>query len=91
MHERIRRFTQEGDLGTDDFEKQKDLHRIYLEDRMRYDGYVPQLDCGLHWSTEYMVKSRTFKFKLTMYGIFVGKERAASNAVAYYDGKIHEA
>lgn len=91
MHENIRRFTETGLIRDDmDFIRLKDLHRINLEDRMRSDGYIPQLDCGLHWSTEYLPEEKCYGFKITMYGVFVGKKNACKEAIAYYDGKVHD-
>jgi hypothetical protein len=90
MHEHIRRFTQDGRIRDNtDFIRLKDMMRINLEDRMRSDGYVPQLDCGLHWSTEYFPEDKCYGFKITLYGVYVGKKRACEDAIAYYEGKVH--
>lgn len=91
MHEHIRRFKQEGEVrDSGDFVRLRDIYRNMLEDEMRSQGYVPQLDCGEHFSPEFDESNKRFSFKMTMYGVFVGKKRACDGAVAYYDGRVHD-
>lgn len=91
MHERVRAFSNEGIIKDDaNFAKHKDQMRILLEDRMREEGVIPDLDKGLHWSTVYVQSERHYKFKITMFGVFVGREKANGGAVVYYDGRVHE-
>jgi len=91
MHERIRKFSIEGTRaeGEPSLFTLKDTVRIMLEDKMRMEGHIPNLDCGLHWSMDWTPEKEHYLFKMTIYGIFVGKERANGEALVYYDGKVH--
>lgn len=91
MHERVRSFSETGVIKDDaSFIKIKDQMRILLEDRMREEGNIPDLDKGIHWSTLYIQEKRHYEFKITMFGVFVGRERANGKSVVYYDGKVHD-
>lgn len=91
MHERIRKFSLEGtrpegaNLG-----QLKETVRIHIENDMVSKGHIPNLDCGLHWTSEWNDETQEFSYKMTIYGIFVGSERANGKAVVYYDGKVHD-
>lgn len=47
----------------------------YLEDDMRSKGYLPVIDLGSGYFTHYK-EDGSFYFKVTMYGIYVGKVKA---------------
>lgn len=89
MHERIRRFSLETETkdNTNWLRIQDNLRNI-LEDKMREDGYVPNLDCGVHWSPTYLPDIDKFKIKMSMYGVFVGRKKSCTAAV-YYDDEVH--
>jgi hypothetical protein len=41
---------------------------------MRYEGYVPRFDIDPDWSLSY--DGSGYDFRLSVYGVFVGKEKA---------------
>lgn len=78
MHERIHRFGVEGMLDDSSIPRLRaEYERLLLQD-MEEEGYVPVLDLGTHWSTEYLSDSAKFQFRLTIYGIRVGREKACT-------------
>lgn len=90
MHERIRRFSLDGVVSeSSKRERVQDEVRKIVENQMRDEGYAPHLDCGMHWSVDYFPDSNNFGFKISLYGVFVGKERADTGAV-YYAERVHE-
>jgi hypothetical protein len=73
----IRMFEQTGVIHDE-----KALGRIRLEiekiieDDMRSKGYVPVLDLGSGYFTFYNDEKDTFNFRITVYGIYIGKRKA---------------
>jgi hypothetical protein len=75
LHKRIRRFSLDGQIYDDSMIPR--LHSSYLDlisTSMRIKGYVPRLDIDPDWTIEYTGKN--YNFKLSVYGVFVGKRKA---------------
>lgn len=89
MHERIRRFSETGKIADDThFWRIKETFIDLIEERMRGRGYVPHLDLNPGWTTE-RLEDGSYDFKITMYGVYVGKEISlAKEPTAYSDGKL---
>jgi len=51
---------------------------------MRVDGYVSRIDIHNDFTISYDETSKSFEFKLTVYGVYVGKRRAQE--IKYLDG-----
>lgn len=84
MHEEIVNFSREGEVADDSAfirTRQRLTHDIHNE--MRDRGFVPILDIDTHWSTEYIVGSDKpkYKFKLTVYGVFLGGQDCKDRAM----------
>jgi len=85
-HSKILRRQIDGEIGSD-----KDIPRLrlhfqkLLEDSMRDEGIVPLLDVLPAFSLEYI--NDTYKFKLTMHGVMVGKEATKWQGMS--DGKLY--
>jgi hypothetical protein len=81
MHEEIKRFPLEG-IITDklDVVQHKDRMVHFIESDMRERGYVPDLDKEPHYNQSYDAREGHFTFKLSVYGIYVGKEQSWSIA-----------
>ncbi len=88
MHDDIKRFTQEGFYRDDcDLIRIKDLWTRTIEDMMRVEGYIPNIDINVQWTQWYIEDKKCYGFKISMYGIYVGEE--SWEKVAASDGKIY--
>lgn len=76
MHDDIRKFDLEGELGEPNVVTTRDRLVDFVEESMRDYGYVPALDIEPQFTLDYNMETESFNFKLTVYGIEVGKERA---------------
>lgn len=77
MHKTIRRFGMDGVVGDDaDFTRLRAQYEALILHQMRDMGYVPVLDLGPYWSTEYDWENELYSFILSIYGVRVGKSRA---------------
>jgi hypothetical protein len=72
-HKKIHRFSVEGSIYDE-----KDILR--LKDQYQL-GYVPQLDLDPIFSVQY--DGKAFEFKLSIYGIYIGKAQAQCYQAAY--------
>jgi hypothetical protein len=77
MHDEVTRFPLEGVL-TDKLNLAQHKERMvhFLEGDMRDNGFVPLLDMEPHYTQSYDPAGEHFVFKLSVYGVFVGKEKA---------------
>lgn len=76
MHKKIERFGFDGQIRDDsDFIRLRAQYESLVVHQMRDDGYVPVLDLGPMWSTQYN-KDETYSFDLTVYGVYVGRKKA---------------
>lgn len=76
MHDDIKRFEQEG--YTENNAQNRDWCIRELETQMRDAGYAPSIDNEPQYTVEYLPAEECFKFKLSVFGVFVGKEDAWS-------------
>ena len=75
MHKAIKRFGLEGVLDDDSsFARLRDYYESQIVRDMREDGYVPVLDLGTYWSTDFT--GTNYNFKLSVYGVKVGRKKA---------------
>tara|TARA_R110000868_G_scaffold235185_1_gene488895 strand:+ start:23 stop:349 length:327 start_codon:yes stop_codon:yes gene_type:complete len=76
-HKPIKLYNLEGNIYDDSI-----LWRLRIEyadlliAEMRFAGYVPRLDIDEDFTIEYNENIKGFKFKLSMYGIHVGKRKS---------------
>jgi hypothetical protein len=76
-HKPLKIFKLEGSIYDDSI-----LWRLRIEyadlliAEMRFDGYVPRLDIDEDFTIEYNENIKGFNFKLSMYGIYVGKRKS---------------
>ena len=76
-HKPLKIFNLEGNIYDDSI-----IWRLRLEyadlliAEMRFAGYVPRLDIDEDFTIEYTESMKAFNFKLSMYGIYVGKRKS---------------
>ena len=86
MHKNIKRFTVDGLIKDDkDFIRLRSQFEYSLWDEMRLLGYVPVLDLGTYFSTEFLEDK--YKFILTSYGVYIGKIKSWEYE-GYTNGKL---
>ena len=74
-HKKIKEFHIDGLIEDDSaIPKIRERYENILIDIMRSNGYVPHLDIDPAFSLKY--KEESYKFLLTIYVIYVGKEKA---------------
>jgi hypothetical protein len=74
-HRKIKDFSIDGHIYDEaDFIKLRWQYENIIEEYMRVKGYIPHLDLDPVFSTSYTGSS--FEFKITWYGIYLGKAKA---------------
>jgi hypothetical protein len=74
-HKKIHRFCLEGEIFDESFiSRLKDQYTFMLISGMRNKGYVPRYDIDTDFTVSY--NGKTFDFKLSVYGVYVGKGKA---------------
>lgn len=74
-HKQIRRFQLNGEIGDDKyFISHQYMYTKLIVEGMNASGYVPVLDLSSDWTTSY--NGKTYNFKLSVYGVYVGKRKA---------------
>lgn len=74
-HKPIKRFGLEGEIFDDShIVRLKDQYVFIVVSAMRNKGYVPRLDIDPDFTLDY--NGKVFEFKLSIYGVYVGKEKA---------------
>lgn len=82
---KMKDFSMEGSYKDDSkIIKVKEKYQLLLEEQMRSAGRVPVLSQNPIWRTSWDSEREAFNFKITMYGVYVGKRRA--QVVIGYDG-----
>lgn len=76
MHDDIKKFSIDGEIGDANVVEAKDRLIAYLEGTMRDDGFVPALDLEPQFTRTYKADREVYHFVLTIYGIQVGKAEA---------------
>jgi hypothetical protein len=80
MHDEIIKYTIEGELLDSKMSQIKDSLIGFLETRMREEGIVPSLDLDPQFTLDFDPDRDVFKFVLTVYGVYLGGERAWQEA-----------
>lgn len=76
-HRNIKRFDLDGNIYDDAIiGRLKDEYVRLLTSQMRLAGYVPRLDIDPDFTIEYNQITEYFEFKLSTYGIYVGKKQS---------------
>lgn len=74
-HKTIRRFGLEGEIFDDShIPRLKDQYIFVVVSAMKNHGYVPRFDIDPDFTIGY--NGKTFEFKLSVYGVYVGKAKA---------------
>jgi hypothetical protein len=76
-HKPIKMFQISGTIASDSDLwrlKHEFIRVLYVE--MRALGYVPRLDINTDFTTSYNYEKNYFEFKLSMYGIYLGKKKS---------------
>jgi hypothetical protein len=74
-HKNLKRFYLEGEIYDDSkIPALKEQYILLLNDIMKSKGYVPRYDIDIDFSLEY--NGNTFSFKMSIYGVYVGKKKA---------------
>lgn len=74
---KIHNFTITGTIGDDaHFIKARETYERTMLQQMRDKGYVPVLDMNPQFSLSYIEAKNQYGFILTMFGVFVGKNKA---------------
>lgn len=88
MHDDIKTFTLEGELADSNLVQEKDRLVEFLEGQIRDLGSVPVLDLEPQFTLEYLPKSETYEFTLTIYGVPIEGEDDAWSLAGMMNGKI---
>lgn len=76
MHSNVKRFQVDGIINDDaDFPRLRAHYEDLLIKEMRGNGWVPILDLGPYFSTEYR-QDGSYNFVSTAYGIYVGRRKS---------------
>ncbi len=76
MHDDIKKFLLSGEISDSNVVKTKERLIEAVEADMREQGYVPDLDKDPQFTMSYFPETAKFNFVLTVYGIYVGKDKA---------------
>jgi hypothetical protein len=74
-HKQIRRFCLDGEIYDDAaIPRLKERYVFMVVEGMKHKGYVPRYDIDPDFTISY--NGKTFDFKLSVYGVYVGKKTA---------------
>jgi|APGre2960657468_1045069.scaffolds.fasta_scaffold73880_2 hypothetical protein len=74
-HKNIKKFSLDGEIYDEAIiPRIKEKYISMLAEMMRHKGYVRRYDIDPDFTIVY--NKKTFEFKLSIYGVFVGKKRA---------------
>lgn len=74
-HKKIKEFTIDGQIYDEaDVMRLKEKYNSIMDHYLRSQGYVPHLDLDIVFTIDY--NGNWFDFKITMYGIYLGKAKA---------------
>ena len=76
MHDEIKRFSLEGELGNANVVEMKDRQVHFIESMMRDMGFVPALDLEPQFTRSFNSSTETWEFQVSVYGIHVGREKS---------------
>ena len=76
-HKPIKRFFLDGIIYDDSaIVRLRDEYSRLLTTEMKLSGYVPRLDIVQDFTIEYNYSKQYFEFKLSIYGVYVGKKKS---------------
>lgn len=76
-HKKLKSFSLDGNINDEAATPRLKTEYInLLISQMRLSGYVPVLDIEPDFTIQYNENKKYFNFKLTVYGIYVGKRKA---------------
>ena len=76
-HKPIKRFSLDGSIHDDSAIARLRAEYIkLLITEMRLSGYVPRLDINPDFTLSYNEEKRNFSFKISLYGIYIGKKQS---------------
>jgi hypothetical protein len=76
-HKPIKSFSLDGNIYDDSaIIRLREEYARLLVTEMKLSGYVPRLDISQDFTIEYNEKKKYFEFKLTIYGVYVGKKKS---------------
>jgi hypothetical protein len=76
-HRPIKRFHLDGNIYDESALWRLRLeYQKLLESEMRLSGYVPRLDINNDFTVSYNEQKEYFEFKLSSYGVYVGKKKS---------------
>jgi hypothetical protein len=76
-HKPIKKFHLVGKIYDDSaIVRLRDEYARLITTEMRLSGYAPRLDIAQDFTIEYNAEKQYFEFKLTLYGIYVGKKKS---------------
>lgn len=76
MHDDIKRFSLDGEITSDRFISAREALLNDVDSEMRDEGYVPVLDLIPQFTRQYNEESETFKFEISIYGVYVGEDKS---------------
>ena len=76
-HNPVKKFALDGSIHDESsIWRLKNEYIRLLTMEMRFSGYVPRLDINPDFTLDYIEEKQHFIFKLSMYGVYVGKKRS---------------
>ena len=77
LHRKIKQFSIDGQFLNDALTLDiKNLNERLLDVQMRDMGYIRALDLDPAWTTEYNHFQDEWRFRMTIYGFYVGKRKS---------------
>lgn len=74
-HKNIKRFFLDGEIYDESMiPRMRQQYILMLETMMKSKGYLPRYDIDPDFTVLY--NNRTFEFKLSVYGVFVGRKKS---------------
>jgi hypothetical protein len=76
QHKPIKRFGLDGVINDDSaiYRLQQEYIRLLVSE-MRLSGYAPRFDINPQFTLSYNEKKNYFEFKLSIYGIYIGRKK----------------
>jgi hypothetical protein len=76
-HKPLKKFSLDGNIHDDSaLWRLKTEYIALLSSEMKIAGYVPRLDINADFTIEYNEQKQYFEFKLSIYGVYVGKRKS---------------
>ena len=76
-HKNIKRFSLVGEIHDEGaILRLRNEYTRMLSAEMRVSGYVPRLDILEDFTINYNEKTKSFKFELSIYGVYLGRKQS---------------